>query len=245
MTTPFIVLQLCSWLMGIPLAFLVVAALIRGPWRQFPLVFLYAVAVFVITLVEIPLKVQYFATGDAAVWHRAASIYWVDEIILQVLIFALVIGLIDQAVSAGRRRRLIRAGLIVGVLVFGSTSFLIHYDPLAKYGDLMTQWTSDLNVCSTVLDLGLWAMLIASRRSDRRLLLISGGLGMQFTGEAIGAAIRHLSAPSMAEAVSVAGSGVSGLADLACLYVWWQVFRPAPAHSPSPAAPPQPVGRRP
>ena len=50
----------------------------------------------------------------------------------------------------------------------------------------MTPWTRDLNFCSAILDLALWALLIAAREKDHRLLLLSGGLGIQFTGEAIG-----------------------------------------------------------
>lgn len=82
-----------------------------------------------------------------------------------------------------------------------------------------------MSVCATVLDLGLWMTLIASRKSDRRLLLISGALGMQFTGEAIGEAIRDLSMPNMEKTLSLTGSVVAMLANLACLYVWWHTFR--------------------
>jgi hypothetical protein len=234
MTTSFFVLQMCGWLVGIPLEFLVVAALIRGPYRQFPLVFLYASANFVAALVEIPFRVQYFLTGQASVWDRAAKIYWVNDVILQVLVFAVVISLIDQAASEGRRRRMVRAGLIAGALLFAGASLFIHYHyvihhvpPPLKSGYWSNPWMRDLNVCTTVLDLALWTMLIASRQGDRRLLLISGALGMQFTGEAIGAAIRDLSVPKMVEAISLTGSVVSVLADAACLYVLWQTFRSA------------------
>lgn len=237
MTTPFLILQVCGWLVGIPLELLVVAALIRGPYRQFPLVFLYAAASLVTTSVEIPPYVQYFVTGDASVWSHAARTYWVNECILQLLIFALVIGLIDSATTAGRRRRLVRAGLIAGALLFAGASLFIHYiPPPVKPGYWMTPWTRDLSVCTTVLDLALWTMLIASRQGDRRLLLISGALGMQFTGEAIGAAIRNLSVPKMVEALSITGSVVTMLADMACLYVWWQAFRPARHRTVAPAA---------
>ena len=76
----------------------------------------------------------------------------------------------------------------------------------------------------------------ASRKSDRRLLLISGALGIQFTGEAIGEAIRSLSIPSMAKAIALTGSVVGMLADLACLYLWWQTFRSRePVHAGHPS----------
>jgi hypothetical protein len=215
------IIQVCGWLVGLPLEVLVVSALVRGPYRLFPLVFLYAAATFVTTLVEIPPYTESFLTGNA-------------EWILQVLVFAVVINLIDQATSGSRWRRVVRAGLAAGALLFAGTSFLFHYlPPPVKFGYWMTPWTRDLSFGAAILDMGLWMMLIAARKADRRLLLISGALGLQFTGEAIGEAIRNLSMPKMVEALSLTGSVVEMLAYLACLYIWWQTFRAAPGSVPA------------
>ena len=228
MATDKFLIQMCGWLIGIPLQVLVIAALARGPYRRYPMVFCYVAASFVTTLVEIPVYTEAWLAGNAAVLRHAARVYWVDESILQVLIFAAVISLIAQATAASRRRRLMRVGLAVGAILFAATSLFVHYRPLpVKFGYWMTPWIRDLGVCATILDLALWMMLIASRKSDRRLLLISGALGMQFTGEAIGEAIRDLSVPNMVQALSLTGSVVAMLANLACLYVWWQTFRSA------------------
>lgn len=225
MTLQNFIFQICGWLVGLPLEFLVVLALARGPYRRFPLVFAYAAANIVTTLVEIPLYTESFVTGNAAVWSHAAKIYWINEWILQVLVFALVISLIDQAATGSRWRRVVRVGLAAGALLFAGVSFFIRYlPPPVKIGYWMTPWTQDLNFCAAILDLALWMMLIA-RKADRRLLLISGALGLQFSGEAIGEAIRKLSIQRMVQALSLTGSVVSMLADLACLYVWWQTFR--------------------
>jgi hypothetical protein len=187
---------------------------------------LYVIVNFVTTLADIPISTQSLLTHDLAVLRQAARVYWVNEWILQALIFATVLSLIDLAISTSRWRRLMRAGLAAGALLFAGTSFLIHYlPPPVKYGIWMTPWTRDLSVCATILDLALWMILIASRKSDRRILLISGALGMQFTGEAIGEAIVSLSMPHMVEALALTGSVVAVAANLACLYVWWQTFR--------------------
>jgi len=226
MTLQNFVIQVCGWLVGLPLEFLVISALARGPYRRFPLIFVYAAAIFVTTLVEIPPFVESFVTHSAAVWRHAARVFWVDEVILQALVFAAVISLIDQAISTSRWRRMARAGLAAGAILFAGASMFAHYQgPPATSGTWMTPWTRDISVCATILDLALWTMLIASRKADRCLLLISGALGMQFTGEAIGGAIRNLSIPNMVGALSLAGSVVSVAADMACLYVWWQAFR--------------------
>jgi len=217
------ILQVCGWLIGVPLEVLLIAALLRGSYRRFPLVLAYAAANLVTTAIEIPANVNSFRTQDPAVLLHFARIYWTDERILLVLVFALVISLIDQALTRMRSRRAVRAGLIAGAILFAGISFLIHHGP--RLSASMTLWTRDLNFGAAILDVGLWSLLIATHQGEHRLLLVSGALGMQFTGEAMGESIRNLSLAQMNQTVSLTGSVVVMLADLACLYVWWQTFR--------------------
>jgi hypothetical protein len=68
-------------------------------------------------------------------------------------------------------------------------------------------------------------LLIASREKDQRLLLLSGALGIQFTGEAIGESVRHLAAVRRSHSISLLGSTLIVAADIVRSYIWWQVFR--------------------
>jgi hypothetical protein len=224
-------LQVCGWLIGVPLEFLLVAALLRGAYRQFPFVFAYASALLVSTLVEIPANVNFALHPDVRLLaQHYARIYWASEGIMQALILAVVISLIDQATTNVRSRRLVRSGLILGALLFAGITFALYYSPkFVNFGYWMAPWTRDLSFGSAILDLGLWGILISSRRGDRRLLLISGALGMQFTGEAIGEAVQSLSIAKMVGSLSLAGSIITMLAGIACLYVIWRTFRTAPA----------------
>jgi hypothetical protein len=218
------VLNVCGWSVGIPLEILVILALLRGDYRRYPVVFSYVLVNFITTLVDIPVNIQSFLSHDPAVVRHAARVYWVNEWILQLLIFATVLSLIDLAIAVSRWRRVLRACMASGAILFAGTSFWIHYRP-GNLGFWMTPWTRDLSVCATVLDLALWMILIASRKSDHRLLLICGALGMQFTAEAIGEAIVNLSMPHH-DAIAITGSVVAVAGNLVCLYVWWQTFRP-------------------
>jgi hypothetical protein len=226
MLTARFVIQVCGWAVGIPLEILAIAALLRNGYRRYPIVFLYLLVVFVTTLLDIPIGTQGFFTQNAALLKLAARVYWINEWILQGLIFATVLSLIDLAISMSRWRRVMRAGLAVGALLFAGITFWIQYRPApVSFGVWMTPWTRDLSVCATVLDLALWMILIASRKSDRHLLLICGALGMQFTAEAMGEAIATLSVPRRSVALGTAGSVVAVAGNLICLYVWWQTFR--------------------
>jgi hypothetical protein len=228
-TIPRFVIQVLGWGLGLPLEILVISALFRGGYRRYPVVFAYVLAIFVSTLVQIPFIAQSYFTHDADVIRQGAMVYWISEWILQVLIFMTVLSLIDLATALSRSRRAMRFALSAGALLFAGISFWVHYRPApVKFGLWMTPWTRDLSLCATVLDLGLWMILIASRKSDRALLLICGALGMQFTAEAIGEAIVQLSAAPKSQALALAGAVVAVAGNLICFYVWWQTFRGMP-----------------
>jgi hypothetical protein len=217
-------LQVCGWFIGLPLELLIIAALLRGGYRRFPLVFAYTIIDFLTTVVELPSNAGYVRSMPFAASDYAA-LYWIDETILQVLIYAVVMSLIYQATGKLRSRRIVRAALIAGAILFAGISFLIHRDPALNMGSFMTPWIRDLNFCSAVLDLALWALLIASREKDHRLLLLSGGLGILFTGEAIGESARNLAMSSHSRPISLFGNSLIMLTNLLFLYIWWQALR--------------------
>jgi len=73
--------------------------------------------------------------------------------------------------------------------------------------------------------MALWAILIASRVRDRQLLMLSGALGIQFTGQAIGQSLRNLAQPSHSYPILYSGNAVLMLANLGFLYILWKSFR--------------------
>jgi hypothetical protein len=101
----------------------------------------------------------------------------------------------------------------------------------------MTLWTRDLNFTSAILDLALWAMLLGSRKRETRLLLLSGGLGIQFTGEAIGQSVREWLPWAFSP-----GDVIISAASLACLWIWWQALRTVPAADPASLNARRPLG---
>ena len=218
-----LIIQICNYLIGLPLELLIIAALLRGAYRRFPFIFVYIVAYFLTTVAEIPVYIAYYSGIQSAKGYRV-FLYWLDEGILQLLVFAVVMSLIYQASGRLQSRRMVRAGLIAAAIVFAGVSFLVHYHAHIPLGRWMTPWTRDLSFSSTILDLALWFLLIASRKKDSLLLMLSGALGIQFTGEAIGEALRTLSNSRLAV---TGGDILIVAADFICLYIWWQAFRGA------------------
>jgi hypothetical protein len=220
-------IQLCGLVIGLSLQLLIIGTLLRGSYRRFPFLFAYMVGDFLTTAVEVPSAVGYHRGMQ---WATSAfpALHWFNDVVMQVLVYAVVMSLIYQATSRLGSRRIVRVSLIAGAMLFAGISFLIHWNPALNPGSFMTPWTRDLSFSSAILDLALWTLLIASREKDHRLLLLSGGLGIQFTGEAIGTSIVQLALRTRSRALSFSGGVTMMLADLMFLYIWWQALRAAP-----------------
>ncbi|MCX6630052.1 MAG: hypothetical protein NTW28_20740 [Candidatus Solibacter sp.] len=226
-------LQVCAYLVGVPLELMVIAALLRGEYRRYPFIFLYAVVDLLITILEIQPAITYSSATQAAK-KQFAMMYWFNERIMQVLVFLLVISLVYRATRHMRPRRTLLTGTICGTVLVAAVSLWAHYDPNLPGLRYMTPWTRDLNFYAAILDLGLWVLLISSRQKDYKLLLVTGGLGIQFTGGAIGQALRDMS-----PVIVTAASDFLMIANLARIYIWWQAFRGQPKPLPSGNASPK------
>jgi hypothetical protein len=213
--------QIGAYLVGLSLELAIMVVLLRGQWKRYPFVFLYLIGDFLTTVLEIEPSLGY-GSGNEAQRLSFTILYWVNERIMQVLLFLLVISLVYRATERMRPRRTLLLAAVSGTLLFAGCSLLIHYNPNLSLGKWMTPWTRDLNFFAAILDLGLWAVLIGARKKDYKLLMISGALGVQFSGVAIGQAVREMShSPLVA---TLTGDFIS-LAYIACSYVWWQAFR--------------------
>lgn len=213
-------LQYSAWAIGLWLNVLVISAMARGSYRQYPFAFAYSLALLASTLFEIGLQ-----NAPKDLRHMY---YWTDEVILDVLVFCVVIAFIDQAARYSKQKVVERHWLVLGAAVIVAISFAVRHSPHLNLQ--MTLVSRDLNICAVILDVILWSLLVTARRPDRRLLLLSGGLGLQLTGAIMGESLRHLSHSLFGEGTLVeVGTGFLGL------FIWWRALRTAPVRQDSPA----------
>jgi hypothetical protein len=213
--------QIGAYLVGLSLELAIMVVLLRGQWRRYPFVFFYLIGEFLITVLEIEPSLGYNTATDAE-RHAFAKLYWVNERILHVLLFLLVISLVYRATAHLRPRRTLLLFVVAGTVLFAGITLLMEFDGTVRPGKWMTPWTRDMNFFAAILDVGLWGVLISARKKDYKLLMISGALGIQVTGEAIGQALREMSNSSSVAALT--GSFII-VSNIACLYIWWQAFR--------------------
>ncbi|MGP8244981.1 MAG: hypothetical protein ACLQVN_10740 [Bryobacteraceae bacterium] len=214
-------IQICGWLVGIPLELLILGALLRGGYRRYPLVFLYAVAEFLATVAEIPASWAYFQGAKSTL----GAVWWFDQTLLQLLVYATVLSLLYRATDSRPGRRSLRIAIILGAAIFAGGSLGIHLH--TGDGSWHAAWSRDLNFTAVIVDLILWTFLIAKRSADSQLLLLSSGLGVQFCGGAIGEALRQLALQNRSRALSLAGGLVMLVSYLMFLFIWWRALRTA------------------
>ncbi len=197
---------------GVTLEALLVASLLRGAYRRFRVLFVYCLILLLTTSVEAS------AFYNPAIYNRTTLYYWVIDAARQALLFLLVISLVYQAMGASERRDSFRRALVLGALACVLVSLFVTREQ--RIGIWMTQLSRDLGFIAVILNLILWAVLLKSGSPDRTLLMVSGGMGIQMAGKAIGHSLRYLS-----RATIFAGDLLIVVTHLLCLYVWWQAFR--------------------
>jgi hypothetical protein len=217
-------IQIVSYALWFPLKVLGIQAMLTAGIRRYPLVFSYSVVTLLVAVVQAPLALTFHSSTQGLSWFD--KVHYSSQGLIYTFILAIVLNFIYRASATVRPRRLLRAVLFAGGFAFILISGWIHYDRAAWIGPWVTRWTRDLNFGAAVLDLVLWGMLITRRRpGSQMLLLLTGGMGIMFSGEAIGAAVRDLGIRQLSFIVFSIGHAIVILADAAFLYVWWQAFR--------------------
>jgi hypothetical protein len=212
------VLQWMFIVAGAVVQLLLIAVLVRGSYRTFPFLFAYAVAAFLATAVEVA------AILDLMWWSTYTyKYYWINDLILQSLIMLLVLSLVYQSMQDNPKRPSTIRLLVLGVVIVAAASLAFYWSkPL---NERMTDVARNLSFSAVLLNLVLWMSLIRRRLPDPRLLVISGALGIQMAGQAIGHSLRQLAAPRRSVLLVTAGNVMIAASHVMCMYLCWQTLR--------------------
>ena len=211
-----------SWFLfaaSLALQVLVLHSLRRGALKDYSIVFVYSLILFLTTVFD-GLMFGHVVSMSRA---EAGVIFYRNESVRQFMLFAVVISLIDRSLQAYPYRTRVRACLILAMFGAVFVSLQLHRSSSGQFIYWMTQVTRDLSFASVVLTLVLWLILISSHRKDHVLLMVTGGLGLQFTGEAIGQSLRQISQNHIS--LFILGNLIGGVTHLLRLYVWREAFR--------------------
>jgi hypothetical protein len=203
-----------GWI-SIGLLFVLVILLLRGPFRQYPLILGYCITQLILTGGE-----DYLRIVQSRKFY--AVLYWTDEILLNFLLFLMVITFTYRAVGDGPMRamlgKLLAAILVVVLLV----PILIFKGPAFRSTSWLNHTSQLLSFCAAILNLGLWSALVSNRRRDRLLLSVSAGLGIAVTGAAISYGVRGFFSLNWIWVPDVFMSATFVI----CMIIWCWAFRP-------------------
>ena len=177
------VLNWTTAILGVSLQLAIIAGLLRGSFRTYPMLLVIMVANFLGTIAASS------AIFDLGKWTiQTARLYWICETLQYVLIFAFQVHLLYQTLTNSKSRRrilyVIFAGLLVAVFATWSA-----YHP--RFNLWMTQLIRNFSFASMILNLALWTTLL--RSPDRCRLMITGAFGTMLAGGAIGHSLRQIS----------------------------------------------------
>jgi hypothetical protein len=164
--------------------------LLRGPFKRYAFLFVCSFASVVTTTIE------RVVSQDRVLFRK---VYWSDEVILDLLLFLVVIGLTNLALEGNPLRAKMSRVLVGIVLVAVVLPFIVLHPPFFTSG---TQWSGAwgrwfnstgqmLNFGAAIMNLALWSALLTSRNRDSQLLKVSIGVGVAVAGQAIGFGIRR------------------------------------------------------
>lgn len=207
-------LWLATGALGLVLQVLLLRAmLLRQGHKEYPFLFAYACVLLVTSSVEAEAYLNGRPRGEAAF-----SYYWAADAVRQVLLYLVVLALWKRTRASRIASAAMWRTIAIGSVVYVALSLYFTHEP---YIDLwMTLFSRNLGFLAVLLNLLLWAALMLKRSEDKVPLMISGGMGLQMAGKAIGHSLRYLS-----DRLVTTGDLVIVLSHLVCLAFWWQAFR--------------------
>jgi len=212
-----IVLQWMFWILGGVLQVLALASVTRGPWKRFPVLTFYIILLALATVAEISMLVNPLSK------EAQREYLWISNAIKQVFVFGVVLEFIWKAWKNSPQRKNIRY-VAAGAVVVTMVAVFMHRGD-SRIGPLMTNAIAYLSFYSAIWNLFLWSLLMRNRDRDRQLLTLTGGLGVQFTAEAIGQSVRNMAIHNHSVAIVTIGNVILTTGHVLCLFFWWQALK--------------------
>lgn len=208
-------LQWMLWIVGLGLQSLLIATLAQGAGREFPALFAYVICLLGTTTADILAFVVLGKKSSSFVMY-----YWSAELVRQTALFAMVVMLAVGVIPSGRKSEAYsRIFSVAAVTIWLGSILMYHTQDLNTW---MTSVVRNLSFFTGVMNLFVWFAYARSQSRELTRLMISAGLGLQMTGEAIGQAIRQL---NYSRNTNLAGAIFIVVTHLLCLYIWWRALQ--------------------
>ncbi len=205
----------------------VIAFLLQGAFRKYPLVLAYSLTRLITSVLEVVIRQK---LGKQTAFFR--QVYYSDRVILNLMLFAMVTAIIFGLLEGKPQRSIIGKalmGIVAAVLIL---PFLVLSRPFTTHWlDAMSQF---LYFGSGIMTMVLWTVLMRSTPRDPQLLKFTLGLGVAMTGAAVAFGLHQwMGSPRLVWMPNL----FLQLTHVTGLFIWCWAFRPVKKHtSASPSA---------
>ncbi len=193
--------------------------------RDYPLAIIFALLLFLLTLAGYffaEIRDLFPPDGSTSFDRKFLLAYSGADLLMHLLLLALMLQLTRTTLKSLElgTRIVIPLALIsclIGILAYQYFGAELKKPILLKTRQVVSFWM-------VLLNLYWWTLLLRKRQLDRRVLLLSAGIGLMMTGQVIGDGI-----VSMSDAKgwgALLGSAVMYSTHFACLYAWYNAFNP-------------------
>ncbi|MEO7141988.1 MAG: hypothetical protein ABI165_00630 [Bryobacteraceae bacterium] len=206
-------------LAGTALQIVLLSVLVRDRyWRSLPFVFVYSVALLVTNGVDWYFRITLPKVSGAGAGGLSNEYFWLNDCLRQFCLFLVVMSLLYRAVGHSNKGKQLRHAITIAfALVAVVSAFVVHDSHTSQWPTLVIR-----NVSFTVVFVNLivWSALIRTGDPERLPLMLTAGVGLQMTGEAIGQALRSSPMRHGHYFVVVIGNVILVLAHILCLVTW-------------------------
>jgi len=157
---------------------------------------------------------------------------------MHVLLLALMLQLTSRSLQSLKINPTIFYGMVIVSVAVVAGAAWYFLEQTAVFQLKFTNIRRYVSSYIVILNLVWWAFLIRTRKVDRRILLLSAGIGLQMTGQVINDSLLSigLEQKSGGAIFNVLGGTIGFFTHLLCLYTWLRAFSPANAKvAPAPA----------
>lgn len=204
--------------------------------RDYPLAIVFTLVLFLLTsagyfFTTFPKYLPFDANTTSN--QKFVLIYSMGDLFMHVLLLALMLQLIRKTL----RGLELNSRIIVPL---AGISFLVAISAYNYFGASLTtrtllQTRQVVSFWMVLLNLYWWTLLLRKRQLNRRVLLLSAGIGLMMTGQVIGDGLASIAAGAGVKIwLSMLSVLVMYGTHLACLYTWYGAFRPENAISVQP-----------
>ena len=196
------------------LQLLVIYRMRQGFDRRYPGVFFYLLVLFLTSVADSAAAIDPQAWGG---WYR--PYFGLNNTARHLAGLAAVVWLYFHATARLPTRWKLRSRVLLVVAVVVGASLYVHY-PGRMSWSYMAIVGRDMSFLTALLNLVLWFALIQTRKRERVLFLVSGGLGLNMAGEAIAQSLFDLN-----PALRPLGSAIAVGTHILCLLIWLRALK--------------------